>query len=231
MPYQVQKGDTIAKVTNLMKTNWKTLRRLNPNAVGQSSRSGHWFLKEGAVIKGEETFESLLRQKEGTANNPSSSTVNSTRSEQWTEYTIKRGDTLWSLAVNRFHVQVDDLIQDNGIKDPRRLQPGQRIRIRIPSYPDQQEVVASWYGRYHHGKRMANGDFFNMHGATIAHRKLPLGTRVELENLSTGERAKAVVTDRGPYVAGRDVDISYGLARKLSLVKKGVGSLVMRILG
>jgi len=84
MPYQVQKGDTIAKVTNLMKTNWKTLRRLNPNAVGQSSRSGHWFLKEGAVIKGEETFESLLRQKEGNAN-PSSSTVNSTRSEQWRE--------------------------------------------------------------------------------------------------------------------------------------------------
>ena len=106
-----------------------------------------------------------------------------------------------------------------------------QFKPRIPSYPDQQEVVASWYGRNHHGKRMANGDFFNMYGATIAHRKLPLGTRVELENLSTGERAKAVVTDRGPYVAGRDVDISYGLARKLSLVEKGVGSLVMRIQG
>ena len=53
---------------------------------------------------------------------------------------------------------------------------------------------------------------------------------MELKNLLTGQRAEAVVTDRGPYVKGRDVGLSYGLARKLSLVEKGVGRLVMRIL-
>jgi rare lipoprotein A len=54
---------------------------------------------------------------------------------------------------------------------------------------------------------------------------------VELENPSTKERASAVVTDRGPYVTGRDVDLSYHLAQKLSIVKKGVGPLVMRVIG
>jgi rare lipoprotein A len=126
---------------------------------------------------------------------------------------------------------VEDLIRDNGIEDPRKIQPGQKIRVRLPNYPQQQDVVASWYGEEHHGKPMANGETFDMHAATIAHKKLPLGTRVELENPATGEKVKAIVTDRGPYIAGRDVDLSQALARKLSIEEKGVGSLVMRVLG
>ncbi|MBW2306879.1 MAG: septal ring lytic transglycosylase RlpA family protein [Deltaproteobacteria bacterium] len=327
MPYPVQKGDTIAKLTSLMKIRWETFRRRNPHDAGRSSRTGRWFLKEGPVIQGGETFESLLHQnkapgkhtptmadasssvrwieytikpgdtlwalavkrfhvhvedlirdngiedphrlqpgqkirvrhpsnfrqqeaaaiKEGAAIQGGVSFESSlhqnavsdkhiptmadaSSSGRWIEYTIKPGDTLWALAVKRFHVHVEDLIRDNGIEDPHRLQPGQRIRVRLPSNFRQQEVVASWYGRAHHGKPMANGELFNMFAATIAHKDLPLGTRVELENPITGQRAKAVITDRGPYVAGRDVDISYGLARKLSLVEKGVGSLVMRVL-
>ena len=85
--------------------------------------------------------------------------------------------------------------------------------------------------RNFHGKPMANGQRYNMYADTIAHRLLPLGTEVELENPLTGQRVKAVVTDRGPFVTGRDVDLSYGLARKLDLVRKGVGGLVMRVLG
>jgi len=78
---------------------------------------------------------------------------------------------------------------------------------------------------------MANGNVFNMYADTIAHKDLPFGVKVELENPETGERARAIVTDRGPYIAGRDIDLSYGLAQKLSLVKKGVGKLNMRIIG
>ena len=70
-----------------------------------------------------------------------------------------------------------------------------------------------------------------MYANTIAHKDLPLGTRVELENPLTGKSVRAVVTDRGPYIDGRDVDLSYGLARMLSLVDKGVGRLKMRVLG
>jgi rare lipoprotein A (peptidoglycan hydrolase) len=150
---------------------------------------------------------------------------------QWTEYTIKAGDTIWDLAVKRYHVNVDDVIRDNNIKDPRKIQPGDKIRIRIPSYPSAQEVTASWYGADYHGKAMANGDFYNMYAPTIAHKDLPLGTRVELENKETGVKVQAVVTDRGPFIAGRDIDLSYGLAKVLSLEKKGVGKLTMRVLG
>lgn len=150
---------------------------------------------------------------------------------RWVEYTIKENDTLWNLAVKRFHVNLADIVRDNAIEDPNRIRPGQKIRIRIPSYPESTEVVASWYGKGHHGRRMADGQKYNMHAATIAHKDLPLGTRVELENPETRQRVKAVVTDRGPYVDGRDVDLSYDLARRLSLLEKGVGPLVMRVLG
>jgi rare lipoprotein A len=51
-----------------------------------------------------------------------------------------------------------------------------------------------------------------MHANTIAHKELPLGTRVELKNPRTGQTASAVVTDRGPFIEGRDIDLSYGLA-------------------
>ena len=230
MPYQVQRGDTIAKVKDLMNMNWKTLRRTNPQAVGQCPRTGHWFLKEGAVIKkGDTDFQTVVRQKKDEMK--TSQNILTEKTEGWTEYTLKTGDTLWDLAVKRFHVRVEDLIKDNGIADPKRLRPGQKIRIRLPSYPPEEEVVASWYGKDYHGRPMANGEFFNMYANTIAHKELPLGTRVELENPMTGKSVMAVVTDRGPYIEGRDVDLSYGLARMLSLVNKGVGKLKMRVLG
>jgi rare lipoprotein A len=78
---------------------------------------------------------------------------------------------------------------------------------------------------------MANGEIYNMYAATIAHKDLPLGTKIELENLDTGTKVNAVVTDRGPFVKGRDVDLSYGLARRLSLLEKGVDRLIMRVKG
>jgi rare lipoprotein A len=77
---------------------------------------------------------------------------------------------------------------------------------------------------------MANGDRYDMFADTIAHKELPFGTRVELKNPRTGEKTTAVVTDRGPFIEGRDVDLSYGLACRLSLVENGVDTLVMRIL-
>lgn len=230
MTYQVQRGDTIAKVTQILKINWEKLRSLNPKAVGRSTKTGNWFLKEGELVKSRETFNAVLHQQIG-INKQSITSKTLDDSERWLDYTVKSGDTLWALAVKRFHVNIEDLIKDNCIKEPDKLYPGQKIRVRIPSFPQQQEVVASWYGESYHGRPMANGESYNMYANTIAHKDLPFGTRVELKNLETGQSAEAVITDRGPYIEGRDVDLSYGLAQKLTLVEKGVGKLLMRILG
>jgi len=230
LAYLVQKGDTIAEVANLLKTPWADLRRLNPDAVGRASRTGRWFLKEGAVIKGKNSFASVLKQEKERDSHPTSKS-GSSESGKWVEYTVKRGDTLWDLAVKKFHVRLKDLIRDNEIQDSRKLQPGRKLMVRLPSYPREEAVVASWYGKAYHNRPMANGEPFNMYANTIAHKDLPFGTKVELHNSVTGQKARAVVTDRGPFIEGRDVDLSYGLAEKLSLVNKGVGKLVLRVLG
>ena len=229
MTYQVQPGDTIAGVKQILNTDWNTIRRLNPHAVGRSSKTGNWFLKQGAALTVEKSFASELKKSQ--ERNPVTRQAPQPEPEKKRiEYTIKPGDTIWSLAVKRFHVNVDDLLNENGIEDPRKIRPGQKIRIPLSSHPRQQEIVASWYGKAYDGKAMANGQIFRMHANTIAHRDLPFGTRVELRNPETGQTERAVVTDRGPFIEGRDVDLSYGLAKKLSLLKKGVGGLRMKIL-
>lgn len=252
--YHVQKGDTIAEVTRQFNTNWDTLRKNNPNAIGRSNRNGNWFLKEGATVQVENSFQNTLQKAEQEHKaaavslpapiRPTSSAVSFTNEAlpqgnslaqegqqgKVIEHTLQAGETLWGLAVKKYHVHIRDIMADNGISDPRTLQIGQKIKIRLPESTGDQPVVASWYGQDFHGKPMANGDIYDMHAATIAHKEMPLGTKVELKNTETGERVLAVVTDRGPYIEGRDVDLSYGLAQKLSLVEQGVGSLVMRVL-
>ena len=230
MQYQVQRGDTIAKVTQQLNTRWDVLRQKNPHAIGRSARTGRWFLKEGATVTAKESFQTVLQQKVEAQKPPAADDTHAEDTDQWRTYTIKPGDNLWTLAIKKFHVNLDDLIRDNNIKNPRLVQPGQKIRIRESAQPSTQEVTASWYGQKYHGKIMANGDRFDMNADTIAHKALPLGTKVVLTNPETDQSQNAVVTDRGPYISGRDVDLSYGLAKKLSMVRQGVGKLVMRIL-
>lgn len=183
-----------------------------------------------AGAAGKESFKSLLAEVQAKAEAPPGPAAQDAQGK-WVTHTVQKGDTLWALAVKKYHVQLDALIKDNAIDDPRRLQIGQELRIRAEEPASSEEVVASWYGKEYHGKPMANGVPFNMHKATIAHRTLPLGTRVELVNPSTGARVMAEVTDRGPFIKGRDVDLSYALARRLSVLDKGVGKLKMRVVG
>ena len=89
------------------------------------------------------------------------------------------------------------------------------------------EITASWYGSEQHGKLTASGQRFDMHKNTVAHRTLPLGTKVRLVNLNNGKSTEGVVNDRGPYIKGRDVDVSYAIAKQLGFVKKGIMKLVM----
>jgi rare lipoprotein A (peptidoglycan hydrolase) len=86
-------------------------------------------------------------------------------------------------------------------------------------------VVASWYGPKFHGKTMANGQPFNMHALTAAHKNLLLGTRLILTNPDNGKRVQVRITDRGPYVEGRHLDVSYRVAKKLGFVNRGLAKL------
>jgi rare lipoprotein A len=81
---------------------------------------------------------------------------------------------------------------------------------------------ASWYGAFHHGKRTASGEVFDMHALTAAHRTLPLGTRVRVTHLRNGKSVEVRVNDRGPVIRGRIIDLSRGAAARLDAVDDGV---------
>lgn len=82
--------------------------------------------------------------------------------------------------------------------------------------------VASWYGSWHQGRLTASGEPYDMQAWTAAHPSLPLGTCVQVVNLSNGRHVEVRINDRGPYVAGRTIDVSYRAARELQMVDDGV---------
>lgn len=83
-------------------------------------------------------------------------------------------------------------------------------------------VVASWYGTGFHGRRTASGQVFDQERLTAAHKTLPFGTKLRVTNLRNGRSVLVTVTDRGPYVRNRQLDVSFGAARRLGFV--GVGT-------
>jgi rare lipoprotein A len=85
--------------------------------------------------------------------------------------------------------------------------------------------MASWYGKDFHGRKTANGAIYNMYGVSAAHKTLPLGTRVRVTNLDNRRSVILTVNDRGPFVHGRVLDLSYGAAQKLGTVDKGVAKV------
>lgn len=91
-------------------------------------------------------------------------------------------------------------------------------------------MVASWYGRAFHGKKTASGEIFNMYAYTAAHKTLPLGTILKVTDPDTGKSVTVKVNDRGPFVRGRDLDLSYAAAKKIGLIKKGVGKVYVEVL-
>src|SRR4030042_1102043 len=81
---------------------------------------------------------------------------------------------------------------------------------------------ASWYGKEFHGRPTSSGEIYNMYGRTAAHKLLPLDTVVKVTNLTNQKTIVLPVNDRGPFVKGRVIDLSYGAARDLEMVGPGV---------
>ena len=88
-----------------------------------------------------------------------------------------------------------------------------------------QKGMASWYGKDFHGKKTSNGEIYNMYSKTAAHKTLPFGTYVRVENLSNLKEVIVRINDRGPFVTGRIIDLSYGAGRQIGLVGPGVAKV------
>jgi rare lipoprotein A len=82
--------------------------------------------------------------------------------------------------------------------------------------------VASWYGGKFHGRKTASGEVYNKNDLTAAHKTLPFGTVVLVRNLQNGRESLLEITDRGPFVAGRIIDVSERAARDLDMITAGV---------
>ena len=113
---------------------------------------------------------------------------------------------------------------------PKTAAPEPPLARERPPGPVAIVGKASWYGAFHHGRRTASGEIFDMRALTAAHRSLPLGTRLRVTNLANGRAVDVRVNDRGPFVRGRIIDVSRGVAVALGAVATGVFPVELVIL-
>ncbi len=107
-----------------------------------------------------------------------------------------------------------------------------RTYYPLPSAEGYEETgIASWYGRDFHGRTTSNGETYNMHDITAAHKLLPMQTMLLVTNLKNGKQTVVRVNDRGPFIQGRIIDLSFAAARKIDLVQSGTAKVKITALG
>ena len=102
--------------------------------------------------------------------------------------------------------------------------------LAAPRTQHVQYGTASWYGDQFHGRRTANGEIYDMFQFTAAHQFAPLGIHAIVTNLDNGRMVRVRINDRGPFVANRILDLSYGAARRLDMVDAGLARVSIRFL-
>ncbi len=108
-----------------------------------------------------------------------------------------------------------------------------------PSPPPSSQVVegwtergiASWYGEPYHGRRTASGEVYDMHAMTAAHKSLAFGTVVEVRRRDSGAEVQVRINDRGPFIAGRIIDLSFAAAKRIGLEVDGIAEVAIRVVG
>ena len=95
---------------------------------------------------------------------------------------------------------------------------------------DTEEGMASWYGHPYHGRAAADGEIYDMEKMTAAHRTLPFHTWVRVHDLDNDRSVEVRITDRGPFVAGRIIDLSHAAARELSMIGPGVARVRIEVI-
>src|SRR5215467_12427671 len=129
--------------------------------------------------------------------------------------------------IRRTHVSIRQLVWAMGLSVGMLLS----ACSWIPKGASQLDVgiedrgVASWYGESFHGKQAANGELFDMEALTAAHRTFPLGSVVRVVNLANGKHLHVRITDRGPYVNNRILDLSHAAAVLLEMDRGGLAHI------
>lgn len=108
---------------------------------------------------------------------------------------------------------------------------GVRYYPKVEKVGQQLRGIASWYGPKFHAKKTSNGEIYNMYAMTAAHKTLPMNTMVRVDNLENGKSAIVRVNDRGPFVAGRIIDLSNKAAHAIGMVRKGTAQVKVTVLG
>ena len=93
-----------------------------------------------------------------------------------------------------------------------------------------EEGLASWYGHPFHGRSTSSGETYNMYDLTAAHRTLPFGVRVRVHDLENGQSVEVRINDRGPFIEGRIIDLSYAAAQAIQMVGSGTALVRLEIL-
>lgn len=116
---------------------------------------------------------------------------------------------------------------------PRYRQHNDDERVYVMGNEREREIrgIASFYADTFHNRMTANGETYDMYDMTVAHRTLPFNTLVRVTNMDNGRSVMARVNDRGPYIDGREIDLSLGVAMKLGMVEDGLKRVVIDVVG
>lgn len=104
------------------------------------------------------------------------------------------------------------------------------VKAVTPKIGQKQRGIASWYGHPYHGRRAANGEVYDMEQFTAAHRNWAFNTWVRVHNLDNGQSTEVRITDRGPFVRGRIIDLSRAAARSVSMIGPGLARVQLEVI-
>lgn len=117
------------------------------------------------------------------------------------------------------------------VRERRTPPPEKETKIEKRESRGVQQGIASWYGADFHGKQTSSGEVYDMYQLTCAHNTLPLGTMVMVTNLENGRSVELKVNDRGPFVKGRIINVSYAAARMLGMHEQGTAAVRVEVIG
>jgi rare lipoprotein A len=127
----------------------------------------------------------------------------------------------FTLVVNEDKITEPTTIEDiNSVED--EIVTADRSLVE---FIDKGTMKASWYGPGFHGQKTANGEIYDQMSFTAAHKSLKFGTLLKITNLKNDKSVVVRINDRGPYITGRDLDLSKAAALELGFVKKGVSKI------